>query len=149
MPEINHERDDENRDVQTDAAIDQDLAVRRVERLLDDGELLYAVVRAGEDDESWYFIAIRESEYEGRMYLKERYVRLTKPGVEADDTWMSNGIDRRCGDASGPMASVLAQAYASVSNIESMYESGEVGVEDVEAAIPKYHDPTTGGGDGE
>lgn len=118
--------------------LDQTEAIERIQTLVDEdkddeGAYLYGAVLAGEDETAWYYLAIMDRSYEGNAYLNERYVLLTKPGIaESDDvdidgdTFMKNGVNRRCGERTGKLARNLAKMYMSVVNIEEMLDDGTI-----------------------
>lgn len=123
---------------------DRDMAEQRILACLDDkgDEYLYGFVLAGEDKDAWYYIAVFERDYEGKMYLNERYVQLVKPDSEFDggDTFLKNGINRRAGQATGEMARELAQMYHAIANLEEIYEAGDIGPDEMMEREPNYAD---------
>jgi hypothetical protein len=122
---------------------DPEIAEERIRACMDSkgDEYLYGFALAGEDANAWYYITVFEREYEGNMYLNERYVQLVKPDSEyEEDTFHKNGINRRAGSATGEMARSLAKMYHAIANLEEMYEAGDIGPDEMVDREPDYYD---------
>lgn len=99
-----------------------DEARDRVRALLDEPEndYVYSLVTAGQNEQAWYYLVVQEREHEGNTYLNERYAQLVKPGSDFDeDTFLTNGINRRVSTTTADLAMALAHTYARVNNIEA------------------------------
>lgn len=114
----------------------RDDALDRILDLSQDGDTIECVLEAGQDGLYWYYITILSRTYEGNRFLNERYVQLVKPGIDRDDTFKTNGINRRDSDG---LPSMLSRAYQSVKNRRDTGTAGLVqfqtedgGVETVE-----------------
>lgn len=127
----------------TDSQPDPEMAESRIRAIQEDkgDEYLYGFALVGEDENAWYYLTVIERDYEGNMYLNERYALLTKPDSDFDeDTFMKNGINRRAGQATGEMARSLAKLYMSIANLEEMYEAGDISADEMMERDPDYYD---------
>jgi len=128
----------------TGPTIRKESAVERIRRLKDPEDLLYGVVRAGEDDTYWYYMVIHGRVYKGNEYLNERYVQLVKPDADAEreDSYKTNGINRRA-EGVMPLAASLSKAYEAVEGLEKRFAEGqdpaETGILYIESEGDEYN----------
>jgi hypothetical protein len=117
-----------------------DDAADRVLALTDtDEDLIHSLIAAGEDETYWYYIIILEREYEGNLYLNERYVQLAKPDTGRDDTYKKNGINRRAGEIAD-YAGALSVAYDQVRTREQAFQQGAIDTDDINILYLDTHD---------